>query len=151
MLGNDWDIILDDMFKSNEFIDFYSMIKREYESNIIYPEFTNIFNFLKKTSYEKVKVVIVGQDPYHGENEAQGLSFSVKEGIKLPPSLKNIYKEIYNDLEIKEPNNGDLTKWAKQGVLLLNSTLTVIKDKPNSHSKIGWERYTDYIIKKVEK
>ena len=94
-------------------------------------------------------MVIVGQDPYHGVGEAHGLSFSVQKGVKLPPSLKNIYKEIYDDLGIIEPNCGDLTKWAKEGVLLLNSSLTVIKDCPNSHQNIGWSNLTDYIIKKI--
>ena len=119
----------------------------EYQNKTIYPSKENIFNALKLTPYENVKVVIVGQDPYHGEGEAHGLSFSVQKGIKLPPSLQNIYKEIYDDLGIEEPNCGDLTKWAEEGVLLLNSSLTVIKDTPNSHQKIGWSLLTDYIIK----
>ena len=102
---------------------------------------------MKLTPYSNVKVVIVGQDPYHGEKEANGLSFSVSPGIKLPPSLKNIYKELYDDLKIDRKDNGDLTDWAEQGVLLLNAVLTVEKDKPASHRNIGWELLTDYIIK----
>ena len=123
----------------------------EYATKEIYPPKEYIFNALKLTPYENVKVVIVGQDPYHGENEAHGLSFSVQKGIALPPSLKNIYKEIYDDLNITEPNCGDLSKWAKEGVLLLNSSLTVVKDTPNSHQKIGWSNLTDYIIKLLNK
>ena len=149
MIGNDWDDKLSIIFKSDGFSNFLKVIENEYQQKIIYPPQKDIFNALKLTPYKNTKVVIVGQDPYHGENEAHGLSFSVKEGIKLPPSLKNIYKEIYSDLKITEPNSGDLTKWAKEGVLLLNSTLTVEKDKPNSHQKLGWDRFTDYVIKVI--
>lgn len=149
MIGNDWDDKLSIIFKSDGFSNFLKVIENEYQQKIIYPPQKDIFNALKLTPYKNTKVVIVGQDPYHGENEAHGLSFSVKEGIKLPPSLKNIYKEIYSDLKIIEPNSGDLTKWAREGVLLLNSTLTVEKDKPNSHQKLGWDRFTDYVIKVI--
>ena len=103
------------------------------------------------TSYKDTKVVIVGQDPYHGEGEAHGLSFSVQKGIKIPPSLQNIYKELYNDLGIPPHSDGDLTKWAKEGVLLLNAVLTVDKDKPASHRNLGWEKLTDYIIASLNK
>ena len=123
------------------------IVDHEYATKTIYPCRENLFNALKLTPYKDVKVVIVGQDPYHGEGEAHGLSFSVQEGIKIPPSLKNIYKEIADDLGIIEPNSGDLTKWAKRGVLLLNSSLTVVKDSPNSHKDLGWYRFTDYVIK----
>lgn len=149
MIGNSWDKVLKEMFDSKEYQAFFQKIDNEYQNKIIYPKKENIYNALKLTPYENVKVVIVGQDPYHGENEAHGLSFSVPKGIKLPPSLKNIYKEISNDLNIVEPNCGDLTSWAKEGVLLLNSVLTVEKDKPASHAKIGWNKYTDYIIQKI--
>ena len=149
MIGNSWDKVLKEMFDSKEYQAFFQKIDNEYQNKIIYPKKENIYNALKLTPYENVKVVIVGQDPYHGENEAHGLSFSVQRGIKLPPSLKNIYKEISNDLNIVEPNCGDLTSWAKEGVLLLNSVLTVEKDKPASHAKIGWNKYTDYIIQKI--
>ena len=119
----------------------------EYDVKEIYPPKDYIFNALKLTSYENTKVVIVGQDPYHGKGEAHGLSFSVQKGIKIPPSLKNIYKELYDDLGVLPKDNGDLTGWALQGVLLLNSVLTVEKDKAASHRNLGWEPMTDYIIK----
>lgn len=149
MIGNDWDEKLKIIWESPGFKNFYQIIEKEYATKVVYPPKENIFNALKITPYEKVKVVIVGQDPYHGENEAHGLSFSVQRGIKIPPSLKNIYKEIYDDLGIIEPNCGDLSAWGKEGVLLLNSSLTVIKDKPNSHQNIGWSNLTDYIIKVI--
>ena len=147
MIGNDWDEKLSIIWHSPGFKKFMNIVEREYNTKIIYPPKNYIFNALKLTPYHNVKVVIVGQDPYHGEGEAHGLSFSVQKGIKLPPSLRNIYKEIYDDLGIEEPNNGDLTSWAKEGVLLLNSSLIVEKDKPNSHQKLGWSNLTDYIIK----
>lgn len=147
MIGNDWDEKLSIVWNSPGFHKFWHIIEHEYQTQTIYPTQNNIFNALKLTPYSNTKVVIVGQDPYHGENQAHGLSFSVQKGVTLPPSLKNIYKEIYDDLGIEEPNCGDLTKWAKEGVLLLNSSLTVIKDMPNSHKDIGWSNLTDYIIK----
>lgn len=147
MIGNDWDEKLSIVWNSPGFHKFWNIIEHEYQTKTIYPTQNNIFNALKLTPYSNTKVVIVGQDPYHGENQAHGLSFSVQKGVTLPPSLKNIYKEIYDDLGIEEPNCGDLTKWAKEGVLLLNSSLTVIKDMPNSHKDIGWSNLTDYIIK----
>ena len=109
-----------------------------------------MFNALRLTPFKNVKVVIVGQDPYHGEGEAHGLSFSVRDGVRIPPSLKNIYKELYDDLGVPIRNTGDLTCWAKQGVLLLNSTLTVVKDTPNSHSNIGWQQFTDDVISLID-
>ncbi|PKN02727.1 uracil-DNA glycosylase [Candidatus Dojkabacteria bacterium HGW-Dojkabacteria-1] len=115
----------------------------------IYPSKELIFRALELTPFENIKVVILGQDPYHGEGEANGLAFSVNKGIKLPPSLRNIYKELESDLGIKTPNHGDLTSWASQGVLLLNSVLTVEKDRPASHRNIGWEEYTDSIIREI--
>lgn len=147
MLNNDWDEVLKVVFNSPGFKKFYHIVEEEYQNKTIFPPKDYIFNALKLTPYEKVKVVIVGQDPYHGVGEAHGLSFSVQKGIKVPPSLKNIYKELENDLGITPPDNGDLTKWALQGVLLLNAVLTVEKDKPASHRNLGWERLTDYIIK----
>ena len=149
MIGNDWDNELSVIWNSDGFHRFMNIIDNEYNTKTIYPPKEDIFAALKNTSFKDVKVVIVGQDPYHGEGEAMGLSFSVHDGIKLPPSLKNIYKELEDDLGIKPVSSGDLTKWTKQGVLLLNATLTVIKDTPNSHSKIGWDRFTDYVIKKI--
>jgi len=115
----------------------------------IYPPGNQIFNAFNKTPFPKVKVVILGQDPYHGENQAHGLSFSVKESIKKPPSLQNIFKELQDDINIKIPSNGSLEKWANQGVLLLNSCLTVEKGKPGSHKNKGWEIFTDYILKQI--
>ena len=149
MIGNDWDQVLSVIWNSLGFNNFMNIVKKEYETKTIYPPKEDIFAALKNTSFKDVKVVIVGQDPYHGEGEAMGLSFSVHKGIKLPPSLKNISQELYDDLGIKPVTSGDLTKWTKEGVLLLNATLTVIKDTPNSHSKIGWDKFTDYVIKKI--
>ncbi len=149
MVGNDWDNELSIIWNSPGFHNFMKIVDKEYDNKTIYPPKEDIFAALKNTSYKDVKVVIVGQDPYHGEGEAMGLSFSVHDGIKLPPSLKNIYKELEDDLGIKPSTSGDLTKWTKEGVLLLNATLTVVKDTPNSHSKIGWDKFTDYVIKKI--
>lgn len=149
MIGNDWDKELSLIWNSDGFKKFYQSIIKLYDTKTIYPSKDNIFNALKNTPFSKLKVVIVGQDPYHGENEAHGLSFSVQKGIPLPPSLKNIFKELESDLGIKSPNCGDLTKWTNEGVLMLNSVLTVEKDKPASHQKLGWELLTDYIIKVI--
>ncbi len=149
MIGNDWDEVLKTIENSEGFKKFLQIILKKYEEGIVYPPKNYVFNALKLTSYKDTKVVIVGQDPYHGENEAHGLSFSVQKGIRIPPSLQNIYKELYNDLGIEPHQYGDLTKWAKEGVLLLNSILTVEKDKPASHRGLGWELLTDYIIKAV--
>ena len=126
-------------------------LEKEYQEKIVYPAKENIFAALKTTPYESVKVVILGQDPYHGEGEAHGLSFSVCPGIKTPPSLKNIYKELQSELGCEIPNNGYLMKWAKQGVLLLNAVLTVEKDKPASHRGKGWEQFTDRLIQEIDK
>ena len=146
MIGNDWDIVLKNVWESSGFHKFMSKVKKEYENYTCYPEWNNIFNALKLTPYKSVKVVILGQDPYHGEGEAHGLSFSVQEGIKMPPSLQNIFKELYDDLGIKNTST-DLTSWAREGVLLLNSILTVRKDSPLSHKDLGWQLLTDHIIK----
>lgn len=149
MIGNDWDEVLSNIWNSSGFKNFYNIILNEYKTKTIYPLLPDIFNALKLTPFKDVKVVIVGQDPYHGEGEAHGLAFSVNDGVAIPPSLKNIYKELHSDLGIEIPKSGNLTKWAKNGVLLLNNSLTVIKDTPNSHQKIGWHLLTDYIIKKI--
>ncbi len=151
MIGNDWDEKLNVIWNSEGFKKFYHVVEEEYNTKTIYPPKDHIFEALKLTPYKDVKVVIVGQDPYHGENEAHGLSFSVQKGVKVPPSLQNIYKELYDDLGIPPKQDGDLTNWAKNGVLLLNSVLTVVKDTPASHRKLGWERLTDYIIKLLNK
>lgn len=149
MIGNSWDKELEVIWNSKGFNIFYNQIMELYKNKTIFPEKDNIFNAFKLTSYEDVKVVIVGQDPYHGVGEAHGLSFSVQKGVKLPPSLQNIYKELHDDLGIPPRKDGDLTNWAKQGVLLLNSVLTVEKDLAASHKGLGWELFTDYVIKKL--
>ena len=151
MIGNDWDQVLEVIWNSNGFKKFYNMIMDEYDKKVIYPPKDYIFNALKLTSYKDTKVVIVGQDPYHGEHQAHGLSFSVQKGVKLPPSLQNIYKELESDLGVPPRSDGDLTGWAKQGVLMLNAVLTVEKDKAASHRNLGWEPMTDYIIKTLNK
>ena len=148
-LDNDWKDILKDVFDSNEVIKLDEYLSFEYDTKTIYPSRENIFTALKLTSYKNVKVVIIGQDPYHEPNQAHGLAFSVLEGIKLPPSLKNIYKEIEEDLEIKMSSSGNLTSWAKQGVLLLNNVLTVREHEANSHKKKGWEFVTNKIVEKL--
>lgn len=147
MIGNDWDQKLEVIWNSEGFKKFYKIVEEEYQNKTIFPPKDHIFEALKLTSYKDTRVVIVGQDPYHGEGEAHGLSFSVQKGVKVPPSLQNIYKELYEDLGIPPRNDGDLTGWAKSGVLMLNAVLTVVKDTPASHRKLGWERLTDYIIK----
>ena len=121
-------------------------MKEQYENHTVYPDMYDIFSALKETSYSDVKVVIIGQDPYHGEGQAHGMSFSVKPGIDTPPSLKNIYKEIVDELGGYIPDNGYLLPWAKQGVLLLNNVLTVRAGEPNSHKKAGWEQFTAKVI-----
>ena len=148
MINNKWDIVLESEYKKEYFEKLRLFIKNEYKAKVIYPEYNNIFNALRFTDYDDVKVVILGQDPYHGEGEAHGLSFSVQKGIKMPPSLRNIFKELYSDVGVTRDNT-DLTDWANQGVLLLNSILTVVKDTPLSHKNKGWETFTDYIIEKL--
>lgn len=147
MINNDWDEVLSSVWNSPGFKKFMSIIDKKYSETTCFPEYNDIFNALKLTPYSKVKVVILGQDPYHGTGEAHGLSFSVKDDIKKPPSLKNIFKELHDDLGYPEPKSGNLEKWAKEGVLLLNSVLTVEKDKAASHKDLGWEILTDHIIK----
>lgn len=149
MIGNDWDEKLKVIWDSEGFHKFMQVVNNEYKTKTVFPPKENVFEALKLTPYSNVKVVIVGQDPYHGEGEAHGLSFSVKKGVKVPPSLQNIYKELYSDLGIKPRQDGDLTGWAKEGVLMLNAVLTVVKDTPASHRKLGWELFTDYVIKLV--
>ena len=146
MINKKWDEVLKDEMKKPYFKKLGIFVKNEYNHRIIYPEYKNIFNALRYTDYDEVKVVILGQDPYHGKGEAHGLSFSVQEGVKRPPSLNNIFKELYNDLGVKRENN-DLTDWAKEGVFLLNSIMTVVKDTPLSHKGRGWETFTDDLIK----
>ena len=147
MIGNDWDIILKEEMEKSYFKNLLNIIKHEYETKTIYPKQTEIFKAFRNTSYKDTKVVILGQDPYHGVNQADGLSFSVKTGIQKPPSLQNIFKELESDLGYKVPQTGSLVPWTREGVLLLNSVLTVEKDKAASHRNLGWERLTDYIIR----
>lgn len=146
-LGNDWDILLKDEFQKEYYQKMRKYLISEYTTKKIYPPKEEIFSALKLTSYEDTKVVILGQDPYHGENQAHGLAFSVNYGIKIPPSLQNIYKELNQEIGTYIPNNGYLLSWTKQGILLLNTSLTVRAGEANSHSKIGWEIFTDNIIK----
>lgn len=148
-LGNDWDQILKDEFEKEYFKNLREFLKEEYSNRVIYPNMYNIFEALKHTSYEDTKVLILGQDPYHGENQAHGLAFSVQPGVKIPPSLLNMYKELQDDLGCFIPNNGYLIPWADQGVLLLNTALTVRAHEANSHKNKGWEIFTDEIIKKL--
>src|SRR5664280_1503676 len=122
------------------------IVKEQYLTTTVYPPARNIFKAFDLCPFDKVKVVIVGQDPYHGVSQANGLSFSVNDGVSLPPSLQNIYKEIHNDLGITPSSSGDLSRWASQGVLMLNSVLTVLANKPASHSGLGWEQFTDAVI-----
>lgn len=145
-----WKNVLQTEFKKEYFGNLADFLKTEIAAGkTIYPKGSNIFNAFKETPFEKVKVVIIGQDPYHNPEQAHGLCFSVPSGITLPPSLKNIFKELKSDIGLKEPSSGDLTAWARQGVLLLNSSLTVRKNEPTSHSKIGWERFTNRIIELI--
>ncbi len=145
MINKKWDLLLKDEMKKDYFKELGIFVKNEYSKKTVYPEYKDIFKTLRLTDYDEVKVVILGQDPYHGENEAHGLSFSVPQGIKTPPSLLNIFKELNNDLGIKRTKT-DLTDWGEQGVLLLNSILTVVKDSPLSHKNKGWEIFTDRLI-----
>ena len=149
LIGNKWDEILDNEYHKEYFINIVKYINKAYKERDIFPPKNYILRALSLTDYDNVKVVILGQDPYHGVGEANGLAFSVNNGIKLPPSLQNIYKELNSDLGIDTSNTGDLTCWAKEGVLLLNSVLTVEKDKPASHKNLGWEKFTDAIISKI--
>lgn len=146
-LNNDWDELLKEEFKKDYYLKLREFLKKEYSERIIYPNMHNIFEALKHTSYKNTKVLILGQDPYHGENQAHGLAFSVQPGEKTPPSLLNIYKELNSELGCFIPNNGYLIPWADQGVLLLNTALTVRAHEPNSHKGKGWEIFTDEIIK----
>ena len=146
ILKNDWKDLLDDEFNKEYYQTLRKFLTNEYKTKTIYPDKYDIFNALHFTPYKDVKVVILGQDPYHGPGQAHGLSFSVNPGIKIPPSLVNIFKELHSDLGCYIPNNGYLKKWADQGVLLLNTSLTVRASEANSHKSIGWEIFTDRII-----
>ncbi len=145
-IGNDWDALLADEFKKDYYLSLREFLKAEYFTKTVYPPMNDIFNALKYTSFKDTKVVILGQDPYHGPGQAHGLCFSVQKGIRFPPSLQNIFKELQDEYGILPPQHGELTAWARQGVLLLNTTLTVRQGTPQSHKGQGWEILTDKII-----
>lgn len=150
-IGNDWDEILADEWEKPYYLKLRDFLKTEYKNHKIYPNMYDIFNSLRYTSFKDTKVVIIGQDPYHGEGQAHGLCFSVKKGVTPPPSLKNIYKELNSDIGMPIPSHGELTHWAKQGILLLNTVLTVREGQPNSHKGMGWEIFTDRIISELNR
>ena len=147
MIGNKWDELLSDEYKEKYFEELLEFVKNEYKTKTIYPKQNEVFNAFRYTDYDNLKVVILGQDPYHGPNQAEGLSFSVSNEVLKPPSLKNIFKELESDLKIHFPEANSLKPWAKQGVLLLNAVLTVEEHKPTSHKDKGWEHFTDDVIK----
>ncbi len=149
LIKTTWKEILDDEMNQDYFKNLEKFLESESKEKTIYPPKEEVFNALNFTDYEDVKVVILGQDPYHGENQGNGLAFSVRYDVKIPPSLRNIYKELNSDLGLDIPNHGNLEEWANRGVLLLNTVLTVEKDKANSHRKKGWEKFTDRIIEKL--
>ncbi len=149
MIGNDWDEILKEELKKDYFIKLMNNIRKEYKEKTVFPRKEQVFNAFRYTPYKNVKVVILGQDPYHGVGEAEGLSFSVPMDIRKPPSLVNIFKELQDDMHLPIPNHGSLHSWAKEGVLLLNAVLTVIKDHAASHQGMGWETFTDNVIKLI--
>ena len=148
MIGNDWDIVLKEEYEKEYFLKIKDKVREQYKNKVCFPPADRVFYAFRMTPYKNTRVVILGQDPYHGVGEANGLCFSVNEGIKMPPSLNNIYKELYSDIGVKRTST-DLSDWAKSGVLLLNSVLTVEKDKPASHKFVGWEEFTDSVIKKL--
>ncbi len=149
--GNEWDTLLKDEFEKEYYIQLREFLKHEYSTKRIYPDMYHIFNALQSTSYSDIKAVILGQDPYHGAGQAHGLCFSVQKGVQPPPSLVNIFKEQQTDVGITLPSHGDLTAWTKQGVLLLNTVLTVQEALPNSHRNKGWEIFTDRVISLLNK
>lgn len=151
MIGNKWDILLKEEYQKDYFKKLIEFVKVEYKSKTIYPKQNEIFNAFRYTDFDNCKVVILGQDPYHGPNQAEGLSFSVKNEVLKPPSLQNIFKELESDLKIQFPKHNSLKPWAQQGVLLLNAVLTVEEHKPTSHKDKGWENFTDNIIKIINK
>ena len=148
-LPQSWQNILSDEFEKPYFKELETFLNNEFENEKIYPANENIFNAFKYTDFNDVEVLLLGQDPYHREGQAHGLSFSVLDNISIPPSLRNMYKELETDLGIKSPKNGNLTKWANQGILLLNAVMTVREKTPNSHKNKGWEKFTDAVIKKL--
>ncbi len=150
-LGNDWDKILADEFSKPYYLELRQFLKKEYSARRIYPDMNDIFNALRASSFEKTRVVIIGQDPYHGAGQAHGLCFSVKRPVEPPPSLKNMFKELESDVGFKIPDHGELTAWAEQGVLMLNAVLTVREGAANSHKGMGWEKFTDRVIAELNR
>lgn len=147
MIDNlDWNTMLEDEFHKPYYLDLQAFLKEEYNEKVIYPEKEDIFNAFRYTPFKEVKAVILGQDPYHGQGQAHGLSFSVQPDVRIPPSLKNIFKELESDIGYRQPNNGYLKKWAEQGVLMLNTVLTVRAGEAHSHRNKGWEIFTDKVI-----
>ena len=149
MIGNNWDNLLKEEYQKEYFINLMDFIKKEYKEKTIYPKQNEVFNAFRYTDFKDLKVVILGQDPYHGPNQAEGLSFSVSNEVLKPPSLKNIFKELENDLGIPFPTSNSLKPWAREGVLLLNAVLTVEEHTPTSHKDKGWETFTDNVIKVI--
>lgn len=149
MFGNDWDEVLQEETQKTYFQDLRYTLAREYKEHTVYPPKELLFTALKMTPYAGTRAVILGQDPYHGPGQAQGLSFSVAPGVRIPPSLRNIYTELADDLGVQPPGHGSLLHWAEQGVLLLNAVLTVRRGQPNSHKGIGWETFTDAVMQKL--
>ena len=148
-LGGGWDEALAPLFESENYKKIHDFLKEEYTHHVVYPDMYDIFNCFRLTPLDSVKAVILGQDPYHNEGQAHGLCFSVREGVEPPPSLVNIFKELHDDVGCTVPKSGDLTKWAKEGVLLLNTALTVRAHRANSHKDCGWTWFTDSVIKLV--
>lgn len=151
IFGNRWDDILKEDLESPSYQQLRQFLKEEYASGPVYPPMNDVFNALRYTDYDKVKVVLLGQDPYHGPGQAHGLAFSVQRGVKIPPSLQNMYKELQTDLGCTIPSHGNLVEWANQGVLMLNTVLTVREAQPNSHKNKGWEQFTDSIIRHLDR
>lgn len=151
MIGNNWDSLLKEEYKKEYFTNLLSFVNEEYKTKTVYPKKNEVFNAFRYTDYNDVKVVILGQDPYHGPNQAEGLSFSVSNAVLKPPSLQNIFKELEDDLNIPFPKHNSLKPWAKEGVLLLNAVLTVEEHTPTSHKNHGWETFTDEVIKIINK
>ena len=149
LINNDWDIVLKNEFKTTSFKNLIQLLADEKQKYNIFPAEDNIFTAFKLSSFAKTRIVIIGQDPYHGKGQAHGLAFSVQRGKKIPPSLNNIFKELQSDLQIPIAHNGNLEYWANQGVLLLNTTLTVRENEAGSHKNIGWENFTDFAISKL--
>ena len=150
-IHNDWDLILKQEFEQSYMKELFNQLHQQYETEVVYPPKNEVFHAFQLTPYSEIKVVILGQDPYHGPNQANGLSFSVEVGTKFPPSLRNIFNELVEDIKCEYPSSGDLSSWAKQGVLLLNTTLTVKESQPMSHTGMGWERFTDVVLSKINK